>query len=331
MFRILGLGILLWFIVFTFRVISIGGIDPTYRDPSVNLLQGVRDNLTQIIDQSLPSPQNALLSGILLGTQSDLPIFLKNDLKITSTIHMVVVSGQNLSMLAGFVANLVGFLGRKKTLFLTLFVIIFYSLLTGLGVPVLRAAIMVIFAYLAQILGKDRSGWWILFLTAGLMLIYNPNWLLNISFQLSFLATFGVVVVAPILMETFKKVPEILKQDLATTISAQALVLPIIAFNFNQISLAGIFANILVLWTIPLVMVSGIITLISGIINPVLGQISGLVPSIMLTYFIDIVSFFAKIPGASLNIAKTSVIIWIGYYLIIGALIWILYKRDSHK
>ncbi len=329
MVRILGLGIIIWFIIFTLRVVSIGGIDPTYRDPGVNLFQGIRENLTQIIDQSLPSPQNALLSGILVGTQENLPIFLKNDLKTTSTIHMVVVSGQNLSLLAGFVMSMVVFLGRKKTVFLTIFVIVFYSLLTGLGVPVLRAAIMALFAYLAQIVGKDRSGWWVLFLTAGLMLIYNPNWLLNISFQLSFLATFGVVVVAPILAEALKKIPEILKQDLATTISAQALVLPIIAFNFNQISLSGVFANILILWTIPLVMVSGIITLILGTISPILGQIAGLFPGILLTYFVDIVSVFAKMPGASLNVEKTSIIIWIGYYLIIGALIMILYRNDK--
>ena len=328
MARILGLGLVVWFIIFTFKVIFIGGIDPTYKDSSVNLFQGIRENLTQIIDQSLPSPQNALLSGILLGTQSDLPIFLKNDLKTTSTIHMVVVSGQNLSILAGFVMGMVTFLGRKKTVCLTLFVIVFYSLLTGLGVPVLRAAIMAGFAYLAQILGKDRSGWWVLLVTAGLMLIYNPNWLLNISFQLSFLATFGVVVVSPILTQVLKRVPEILKQDLATTISAQALVLPIIAFNFNQISLAGIFANILILWTIPLVMVSGIITLILGLISPILGQITGLFPAILLTYFVDIVNFFAKIPGASLNIEKTSIIIWIGYYFMLGAVIWILNKKN---
>ena len=241
---------------------------------------------------------------------------------------MVVVSGQNLSILAGFVMGMVTFLGRKKTVCLTLFVIVFYSLLTGLGVPVLRAAIMAGFAYLAQILGKDRSGWWVLLVTAGLMLIYNPNWLLNISFQLSFLATFGVVVVSPILTQVLKRVPEILKQDLATTISAQALVLPIIAFNFNQISLAGIFANILILWTIPLVMVSGIITLILGLISPILGQITGLFPAILLTYFVDIVNFFAKIPGASLNIEKTSIIIWIGYYFMLGAVIWILNKKN---
>lgn len=328
MIKLLGLGGLIWFIVFTFRVISIGGIDPTYKDSGVDLFQGIRENLTQVIDQSLPAPQNALLSGILLGTQSNLPTVLKNDLKNTSTIHMVVVSGQNLSILAGFMLCMVTLLGRKKTIFLILFVIIFYSLLTGLGVPVLRAAIMAGLAYLAQILGKEKSGWWVLFLTAGLMLIFNPNWLLNISFQLSFLATFGVVIVSPILAQALKKVPAILKQDLATTISAQVLVLPIIAFNFNQISLAGVFANFLILWTIPLVMVSGIITLILGIISLSLGQIAGLFPTILLTYFIDIVSFFAKLPGASLNIEKTSMIIWIGYYLIIGALIMILYRND---
>lgn len=307
-----------------------GGIDPTYKDPGVDLFQEFRENLIQILDQSLPYPQNALLSGILLGTQEKLPIYLKNELKITSTIHMVVASGQNLSMLAGFVMSMVTFLGRKKTTFLTLFVILFYCLLTGLGVPVLRAAIMAGFAYLAQILGKEKSGWWVLFLTAGLMLIYNPNWLLNISFQLSFLATFGVVVIAPILTQTLKKVPEVLKQDLATTISAQTLVLPIIAYNFNQISMAGIFANVLILWTIPLVMVSGIAVLILGSINQILGQISGIFPAVLLTYFIDIINLFAKIPGAAINIKETNFLLWIGYYLMIGAGVWILGAKTQN-
>lgn len=316
----------MWLIIFTLRVISLGGIDPTYQDPGVDLFRGLRENLTQILDQSLPYPQNALLSGILLGTQRDLPFYLKNELKITSTIHIVVVSGQNLSLLAGFVMSLAAFLGRKKTVFLTLFVIVFYSLLTGLGVPVLRAALMAGFAYLAQILGKERSGGWVLFLTAGLMLLYNPNWLLSISFQLSFLATFGVVAAAPILAQVLKKVPEVLKQDLATTLSAQALVLPVIAYNFNQISLAGVFANILVLWTIPLVMVSGIITLILGSMSSILGQLSGIFPAVLLTYFMDLVSFFAKMPGASVYVKETSFFLWIGYYLMVGSLIWIISK-----
>lgn len=317
-----------WLVVFAFRVISLGGLDPTYRDEKVGLFAPLRENLAQIIDQSLPFPQNTLLAGIILGADK-IPMFLKNDLKTTSTIHIAVVSGQNLSLLSGLILNLAAFLGRKKTVTLIVIVILFYSLLTGLEVPVLRAALMVGLAYLAQLLGKENAGSWVLFLVAGGMLIFNPNWLLSISFQLSFLATFGVIVVAPILLERLKAVPNILRQDLGVTLAAQVMVLPIIAYNFGQISLVGILVNSLILWVIPIVMAAGFGVLIAGVISTLLGQIIGLVPGVLLTYIIYLVEFFAKLPGASFKIGETGVWMWAGYYLLIGAGVWILKVRQT--
>lgn len=321
---------IVWFFLFIGRVLQIGGIDQTYRNHEVKILASQREYLVKIIKQSLPYPQSALLSGIVLGDGKQIPFQLKQDLKTTSTIHIAVVSGQNLTILAGFIMSLVGFLGRRKTILLTVFVIVIYSLLTGLGVPVIRAAIMAILAYVAQILGKERTGWWVLVLTAGLMLVYNPNWLVDISFQLSFLATLGVVVVAPILTSYLASVPQILRQDLATTLSAQALVLPILAFNFYQISLVGMLANLFVLWTVPIIMVGGLLGLVFGIVSPVLGKIVDFLPSVLLTYFIDIVKFFAKWPGSTVIVGDTAIIIWVGYYLLIGAGIWMLALKKKN-
>ena len=202
-----------WLVVFAARIIQFGGVDPTYRDEGSQALQPLRDSLAQTLDNNLPYPQSAILAGILLGVDKNLPVALKNDLKATSTIHMIVVSGQNLSIVAGFLIGLAGFLGRKKALILSLGLIAFYSILTGFEVPVVRAAIMVSLAYLAQILGRENLSSWILFLTGGAMLLYNPNWLLSISFQLSFLATFGVIAVAPIIVKRLSKVPSILRED----------------------------------------------------------------------------------------------------------------------
>jgi competence protein ComEC len=154
------------------------------------------------------------------------------------------------------------------------------------------------------------------------MLLWNPNWLLNISFQLSFLATLGVVVVAPVLLDWMKVVPKIIKEDLAVTLAAQLLVLPIIAYNFYQISLVGILVNSLILWSIPIVMISGFIALGMGIINLFLGQIAGLVSGILLTYFVYLVQIFAKIPGANLKIGETSLLVWTGYYFFMASFIW---------
>ena len=331
MLKLLIVGFVVWLSVFTFRVIQIGGIDPTYRDPKTTVLEHFLNSLAEIISQSLPAPQSAILSGIVLGVQETIPFSLRQQLVATSTIHIVVVSGQNLTILAGFLLNLAGYLGRKKVLFLSLFVIVFYSLLTGLQVPVIRAAIMVTLATLAQILGKERTGWWVLSMTGGAMLLYNPNWLLNISFQLSFLATFGVVIVAPIVIKKLKWVPMILREDLGVTISAQALVMPILAYNFGQISLTAIVVNSLILWTVPFTMVSGFLTVFVGFVNNISGQIMGVVPTVLLTYFIDIVEFFAKIPGGSIKIGETGIIMWVGYYLILFAIIWMFGKSWKLK
>lgn len=300
---------------------QIGGIDPTYKEEGIQLFLPLRTSLSQTIDNILPFPQSALLSGIILGNQSSLPFYFRKQLQTTSTIHIVVVSGQNLTILAGFVMSLVSIFGRRKTIILTLFVIVFYSLITGFGVPVVRAAIMAGFAYTGKLIGKEGTGWWILILTGGLMLIYQPNWLLNISFQLSFLATLGVIVVAPVFSNALKKIPKLIREDFAVTLAAQLMVLPIIAYNFNQISVVGLIANSLVLWSIPIVMISGFGTMIVGLVNNLLGSIVGLVPGILLTYFIYIVQFFSKIPGASFNIGQTGTLMWIGYYLILAGVV----------
>lgn len=331
MLKIIGAGFVLWLILFTLRVFQIGGIDLTYKDPGVELFEPMRAELVRVVDRALPYPQSALLSGILLGSQERLPFYLKNELKVTSTIHMVVVSGQNLTILAGFVMNLAYFIGRKKAAVLTMCVIVFYSLITGFQVPVVRAAIMAGFSFLAQLWGKERTGWWVLVLTAGLMLLYNPHWLFNISFQLSFLATCGVVVVAPVFLGYLKKFPQILKQDLAVTLAAQSLVLPIIVYNFHQFSAVGVLANLLVLWTIPLIMVVGFISLGLGMVSMFLGQVIGLIPSVLLTYFIYIVNIFSKLPGASINVGDTSLVFWMGYYFILIAGVWGLVLKNNSK
>lgn len=329
MLKLCGVGFILWLILFTFRVIQIGGLDLTYQEEGVELFKPARQQLVQVVDQILPYPQSSLLSGIILGSQEKLPFYLKNELKATSTIHMVVVSGQNLTILAGFIMSLAWLIGRKKAGLLTLALMIFYSLLTGFQVPVIRAVIMVTLAFTAQMLGKERTGWWVLLLTASLMLLYNPHWLFNISFQLSFLATFGVVVVAPLILSSLEKVPQVLRQDLAVTLSAQALVLPVLVYNFHQLSLVGVLSNLLVLWTIPLVMVMGFLSLGLGVINTFLGQVVGLIPGILLTYFIYIVDLFAKLPGANIQVGESSIIFWMGYYLLVIAGVWMLLRSKG--
>lgn len=308
--------------MFLARIIMIGGLDPGYKELSIDWLTPLQQKLVSQIELITPVPESALLSGILLGEKSSLPHWLRLQLQDTSTIHMVVVSGQNLTILAGFLITLAPWVGRRIAILITLFGCLAYAVLTGFQVPVIRATIMAVATLTAQLLGKNATSWYVLALSAGLMLLFNPNWILSISFQLSFLATLGLVVMAPIITPKLSLVPKVLRGDLATTISAQALTFPVIAATFGQVSLVGVLANVMVLWTIPLVMISGFMALMVSFISETLGSVVVMIPTMLLTYFIYMVDFFAGLPAASIISADIGVWGWLGYYLIVGGVLW---------
>ena len=298
-------------------------------DLKLDLLKDQRQALDQRISQSLPSPQAELLSGILLGQNKSLPAHLKLALRDTSTLHIVVASGQNLSMVAGFFLSLAGLIKRKNALILGLLASIFYTILAGFQVPILRAAIMFGLAGMAQLFGRKNDGFRSIIMVGALMLLVNPKWITEISFQLSFLATFGVIVVAPILLEKFKFVP-IIAQDLAVSLAAQLMVTPIIAQNFHQISLVGLIANLAVLWTIPFIMTGGAVMLLAGFVWQGLANLVGLGVSVLLTYFYYIVQFFSALPFSWQYIGEQIWVVWVGYYLVVaGVLLGI--ARNSQK
>lgn len=307
------LAIILYLLLLCFRyqqVTPAGGWDIK----SLDLFPEIRLSLDHRISQLLPSPQAELLSGILLGNKKDLPAELKLALRDSSTLHIVVVSGQNLTLLAGLFLNLSGLFKRRTAILISIGAIIFYTMLTGAQIPVIRAAIMATLAFTGELFGRQRSGVWILLMTAGLMLLVNPLWVTDLSFELSFLATFGVIVLAPILEKALKFLPLFIKQDLAITTGAQLMIMPVIIQNFHQLSVVGIFANLLVGWTIPIIMILGALML-------VLGSVLSLVINALLTYFIYIVQFFAGLPFAWEYIGEQIWVVWLGYYLVLGGVL----------
>ncbi len=300
------------------HALGIDKISSKVEEPEVSasFFQPLRFYFSTQINQYLPQPQAALLAGMLIGEKSDLPADFRKDLTNTSTIHIVVVSGQNLTLVAGFIMGLTPFLGRRKTIILSLFVIVFYSLMTGLQVPVIRSAIMFGIASIASLFGREKEGWWVLSITILLMLIFNPSWILSISFQLSVLATIGVVLVAPELDKLFKYIPDILRQDLSVSLAAQALTMPIIAANFHNVSIIGLLVNSLILFTVAPIMILGAIALLLSLLIPALGQFIFVLPNILLTFFVYIIEIFAKVPLASVYIRKLPIFLWLGYFVL---------------
>lgn len=285
----------------------------------LDLFPKAREKLDEKISIYLPSPQAQLLSGIVLGEKKDLPFDLRLALRDTSTLHMVVVSGQNLSLLAVLLLKLSGLLTRRVAVLLTFLVISGYVVLTGGQIPVLRAALMALLAGLAQLFGRQNDGFRVLILVASLLLLLNPEWVYDLSFQLSFLATFGVVVIAPILASKLEMLPVFIKENLSLTVGAQLAVFPIIAQNFHQLSLVSIPANLLTLWTIPYIMSWGLLMLILTQLSDFATKFVAIGLNLLLTYFIYIVQFFGNLPFAWEYVGEQIWVVWLGYYLILAA------------
>ena len=296
---------------------------------SSNFLTGLssfRGRIEERINKFLPEPQASLLTGVLLGVDKGLPEDFEEALRQTGTIHVVVVSGYNIMIVGGFFLLLAGFIKRKYAITLSISAIVIYTLLTGAQAPTIRAAIMGGLAFSATLLGRQNLPFYTLLMAAFIMLIINPSTLSDIGFQLSFLATAGIILFRDVLFDFLKRIPSPLGEDLTTTLSAQALVIPIIFFHFGQVSLISPLVNALVLWTIPLATVLGFaIVLFSFIFEPI-GQLIAWVAWVPLSIFVWVVQGFSKIPLISVTIGEGDVTLLIGYYILLTLIIFSLLK-----
>ena len=269
------------------------------------------DTFTAIINQILPEPHAGLLSGILFGTKATLSKDLTNALITTGTLHIVALSGQNISILTGFVnATLLHVVNKRIASICSIFIILGFVWFVGPSPSVNRAAIMGTLSLLAVALGRQQ--WSLLFflLTVGTMLLFNFSLVSDISFQLSAGATLGILLFGgkkPCVKKIQTKeelVPALwsyIEEGLRITLSAQVFTIPIILFVFRRLSLVSPLSNVLIGWTIPIIMELGIITVLLGWLWVPFGQILGWSLWIFLQYIIVMVDLTSRIPFASIG------------------------------
>jgi competence protein ComEC len=279
------------------------------------------------INEIFTEPEGSLLLGILLGIKRSLPENFYNSLQETGTLHIVVASGYNVIVISGFVIVIFNqFFKRKKAIFLSFIAVLFYCFLTGAEPPIMRASIMAFLSFLAIFFGRVKTGIIILAATAVLMLLASPLLLFDLGFQLSFLATFGILTIYPLLKEKkFFKVP-FFGSELATTFAAQITVTPLILLKFGKISFLSPFVNALVLPLVPLIMNFGLVVLVFSSFSMPLASFFSLFLWPILKIFVLIVEFFSK--ASFLNLKLESLSVWwvVGYYFIV---FYIIFKKRN--
>lgn len=281
-----------------------------------------RGQLEKAIAQVLPEPQSSLEIGILLGIKRAMPEKFLQNLRNTGTLHIVVVSGYNLSVVAGFlVSALVWFVNRKKALIFAFLGVIFYTLMVGAEPPVVRAAIMASLAYGAGYLGRMRDGLVALATAALIMLLVSPLILFDIGFQLSLMATAGILLIYPLLKERRIFHLPIIGDDLAMTLSAQIGVTPILLVNFGNLSFLSPLINTLVLPLIPILMNLGGIVALFGLVSRLIARVLAWLLWLPLTYFVKLIEWFGNLPWISLQIKGLSFWWGVGYYFVVAIIL----------
>lgn len=294
----------------------------------------LRNNLSQSLAAALPEPQAALAQGIVLGIRSSIPDSLKTDFSITGTAHLLAISGVNLSIITGLLITIgVWLFGRRHYLYiwLALFFIWFYFLITGVQAPVFRAAIMASIFLIAELLGRQKNAFAALSFSAAIMVGISPDILFDISFQLTYAAMLGLIFIASPLNNSihqtiFKNLGEeglkvktliLVSDSLSISLGAILAVWPIITFHFGTFSIIGPLATLLIAPSLPLIIILGSITAAAGLLSPPLAQGIGWITWLPLSYMLGMVNVFANLPYAAIHTGRINSIWIFTYYAIL--------------
>lgn len=297
-----------------------------------------KNKLRENIYQELSFPQSSILAGMILGDKANIPRDLKDKLNITGLSHIIAISGMNIAILIAILMPLLLGLGlwRSQAFYFSIILISFYIILIGLQASAVRAGIMGGFFLLGQKLGRKSVSSRAIVIAAVIMLVINPLLLFyDIGFQLSFLATLGLIYLAPFFQNLLRFIPQEkfinLREILSLTLAAQIFTLPILIYNFGRISLVAPLTNILILSIVSLLMIFGVLLALLGVIWQPLAWLLSFPCWFLLTYFLKIVDLFSKPSWAAINFENVHWFWLIISYMILGFLTWRLTKRQKLK
>jgi len=294
-----------------------------------------KNKLRGSIYQNLSPPQSSILGAVILGDKSRISQEWKERLNYAGVRHLTAISGMHVAILTSVLMTLLIGLGlwRQQAFYFAIILITLFIVMTGLQPSAIRAGIMGGLFLFAQYLGRLNISSRAIIMAAAVMLAQNPLLLrLDVGFQLSFLAMMGIIYLLPIFRSWFRKIPNFFqfRNILAMTLSAQIFTLPILIYNFGYLSLVAPITNVLILPLLPLIMISGFIFGLLGMLWQPLGWILSWPAWFLLTYLIKVVDRFSSQSFASLTL-EISWIWLLLLYLILGLITWRLNEKQKLK
>ena len=247
-------------------------------NPLRRALLAVKDRGRTALAASIPEPEAALATGIVLGDARGIPERVDQAFRATNTTHVIAISGSNVAIVVGIMlAALAPLVGRRRAVPAVLIALALYTALVGADAAVVRAAFMGGIMLLGTALGRKGHALTALMASAWAMTVYRPGYIDDLGFQLSFAATIGLLAFSEPLSQRFGEpiaarlgagrggtLMSVTNEAVLITLAAQITTWPLIAHHVGQVSLVGLAANFLIVPAQTAVMVLGAATAVAG-------------------------------------------------------------------
>ena len=285
-------------------------------DPLMAALLGFKADVRRSVQRNMPSPESALLNGILIGDAGELPESVSAAFRRTGASHIIAISGFNVSIVIALVVPLLSrMLERQLAAGAAIPAVIVYTLFVGASASVQRAAIMAVIMLFGLLIWRRGFTLNTLCAAAFFMLASEPAMLFDLGFQLSFAATLGLVLYLDHVRDAVQRRIEarfsraaaqrwtgILADLLFTTLAATITTLPILLSNFHLLTPSSFLVNPLVLPLQPGVMLLGSVASAAGLISVPLGWWTSWPAYALLTITLRVVEWFGAQPWAAIPV-----------------------------
>ncbi len=308
----------------------------TFWDKSYAQLMKLRYLMEGHIAQSVPQPAGALAAGLLFGGDRRLSDEVADDFRRTGLTHIVAVSGFNVTVIAQFMVLFGIWIGlwRAQAVWLAICAVVIFVAMIGFPSPAVRAGIMGLMVLLVMRAGRVGSALPAVLAAAAAMALVNPMILrYDVGFQLSVLATLGLILMYPLFERWFMRRGEMkfFAEVFFMTLSAQIFVVPIIAYYFGSVSIVSLLANLLVLPVIPIAMVLAFLVAVIGFASSAAAVFAGGALYWLLEYVFAVVDVLAGLSWASKEVSMSVWLLGVFYLILfVGIVIARRYARQCN-
>ena len=263
-----------------------------------SFLVSLKTKQINLINQKLSPPYSSLLSAIILGEKSEMDDYTRELFSKAGISHVVAISGMHIAIIGLIIFYIFIYLGfsRQKSFEYIVVILFFYLCLIGFHASAIRAVIMGLIVMYGLKEGRLSSSGRAIILAATFLLVLNPRLLrFDVGFQLSFLATVGIIYFYPFINKWIKIVPEKIRSIIAVTLSAQVLTLPLVFYYFKTISFVSPLTNVLVLPILPILMILSLLFVSLGLLGDKIATVLGILIWVVWEFIIQIAKILTSI------------------------------------